>query len=142
MTHPSLSDPYFVLLLVWRGVISLFALHAVIEKPFDAMLMSLAVLGALVYIGELAYKGRLYLEQERQRKQLDQALRERRAEEARLRLEAAKAQSERKGFGLDDDIATEPAVVKPAVEPGRAMSAADFDLALMAPGRTQDTRHS
>lgn len=135
MKHLSFTDhPYFALLLVWRAVLALFALDAVFDKPFAAMLMSLGVLGVFLLAGELAYKAKLRFDQERLRRERDRELRERRAEEARLRLEAAQAQaaaSERKGFGLDDDHEAPPS---PALEtPDGALakqSAKDFALAL------------
>jgi len=134
MKHLSFTDhPYFAVLLVWRAILALCALHAVLEKSFDAMLMSMGLLGVLLMAGELAYKGKVRLDQERRRKVLDRELRERRAEEARLRLEAAQAAApakERKSFGLDDD---EVAPVVAAREGGGlgAMSAEDFDVALI-----------
>ncbi|WP_265946824.1 hypothetical protein [Dechloromonas sp. A34] len=135
MKHLSLTDhPYFALLLVWRAVLGLFALDAVFEKPFAAMLMSLGVLGVFLLAGELAYKAKLRFDQERLRQERDRELRERRAEEARLRLEAARAQqvaSARKGFGLDDDNEAPPL---PVIETSDGvlgtLSAKDFALAL------------
>lgn len=136
MKHLSLTDhPYFALLLVWRAVLGLFALDAVFEKPFAAMLMSLGVLGVFLLAGEFAYKAKLRLDQERLRQERDRELRERRAEEARLRLEAARAQqaaaSGRKGFGLDDDDEAPPS---PAIETPdgvlATLSAKEFTLAL------------
>lgn len=132
MKHLSLTDhPYFALLLVWRATLALFALDAVFEKPFAAMLMSLGVLGVFLLAGELAYRGKLRFDQERLRQERDRELRERRAEEARRRLEAAQAQSaasERKSFGLDDEAPS------PSTEtPDSALatqSAKDFALAL------------
>lgn len=132
MKHLSLTDhPYFALLLVWRAMLALFALNAVFEKPFAAMLMSLGVLGVFLLAGELAYRGKLRFDQERLRKERDRELRERRAEEARLRLEAARAQSaasERRGFGLDDE-APSPSAETPDSVPA-TQSAKDFALAL------------
>jgi len=136
MKHISLTDhPYFAVLLVWRAVLALLALNAVFEKPFGAMLMSLGVLGVFLLAGELAYKGKIRFDQERQRKERDRELRERRAEEAHRRLEAARAEQaaagKRKGFGLDDD---DQALPSPAVETPDgvlgASSAKEFALAL------------
>lgn len=140
MKHLSLSEhPSFALLLLWRAMLALFALYSVLEKPFGAMLMSLAILGFFVLAGELAYKYKVQLDNERRQKQLERELRERRAEEARLRLEAAQAkqseEKQRKSFGLDDDEEE----AKPSAEPRpggtQAMSAEDFDVALMDTGK-------
>lgn len=131
MKHLSFTDhPYFALLLVWRAVLALFALNAVFEKPFAAMLMSLGVLAVFLLAGELAYKAKLRFDQERLRQERDRELRERRAEEARLRLEAARAQaaSERKSFGLDDE-GPSPSVETPDGALA-TLSAKDFAVAL------------
>ncbi|HJV92705.1 MAG TPA: hypothetical protein VJ572_04465 [Azonexus sp.] len=132
MKHLSFTDhPYFALLLVWRAVLALFALDAVFDKPFGAMLMSLGVLGVFLLAGELAYKGKVRFDQERLRKERDRELRERRAEEARLRLEAAQAQSaasERKSFGLDDEVPSSS--VETSDSARAALSAKDFAVAL------------
>lgn len=140
MKHLSFTDhPYFALLLVWRAVLALFALYSVLEKPFGAMLMSLATLGFFALAGELAYKYKVQLDNDRRQRQLEREIRERRAEEARLRLEAAQAEpnaeKQRKSFGLDDDEDE----AKPSAEPRpggtQAMSAEDFDVALMDNGK-------
>lgn len=132
MKHLSLTDhPYFALLLVWRAVLALFALDAVFDKPFAAMLMSLGILTVFLLAGELAYQAKLRFDQERLRQERDHELRERRAEEARRRFEAAQAQaaaSERKSFGLDDEA---PAASLATADGARAtLSAKDFAVAL------------
>lgn len=122
---------YFLLLLAWRGVLAALALHAALEKPFEAMLSALAVIGTFALIGESAYRYRVHRNNERRRLQREQELRERRAEEVRLRQEAARQAQRRRGgsFGLDDEASEPPS---PVLQPTGAapLSPAEFDAAL------------
>jgi hypothetical protein len=131
MTFRNPADhPYFLLLLVWRAIVAALALHAVVDKPFEAMLMALVVLGLFALIGEFAYARKLHLDNERLRLQADREARERRAEEARQRFAATRAAPEenrRRGFGLDDEP---PAIPEPGVTELESLSAEAFDLAL------------
>lgn len=58
------------------------------------MLIALLVLGGLLFMGETAYKWLLAYEQHKIYAQKERELREKRAEEARLRLEAFKRAQE------------------------------------------------
>ena len=83
-------------------------------------------------MGEAAYRSKVYLEQERLRKERDRELREQRAEEARQRLEAfreAQRDADSKYMNLDLDE-----VDAADMHTGAAgkMSAKDFELASMA----------
>ncbi|PKO85414.1 MAG: hypothetical protein CVU18_20255 [Betaproteobacteria bacterium HGW-Betaproteobacteria-12] len=133
------GHPYFLLLLAWRGILAALALHAALEKPFEAMLMALAVIAGFVLIGEFVYAQKVHRDNERRRLQLEREMRERRAEEARLRYEAAKAAEKAKGggsFGLDDDEPT-AAVPEDSQAGIAALSAKDFDVALHGADITQ-----
>jgi hypothetical protein len=100
-THSS-----FAWLLAWRALLAGIALYSALEKPFWTMVTALAVLGFLLFLGEAAYKSKVYFEQERLRLEKERELREQRAREAELRREAMEQarQSTRRSFmSLDDD---------------------------------------
>lgn len=110
--------PYFPLLLLWRGILAALALHAVLDKPFEAMLVALVVIGCFALFGEFIYARKLAWDEERQRREREREARERRAEEARQRFEAAREAElakTKRSFGLDDD---EPSASAPAGVPG------------------------
>ena len=124
------DHPYFSLLLAWRGILALLALHAVVDKPFAAMLMALGVLGLFALIGEFVYARIVHRNNERLRQQADREARERRAEAARLRFAASRAaqgENSHKSFGLDDDP---PAIPEPGATELESLSVEEFDRAL------------
>jgi hypothetical protein len=128
------EHPYFPLLVVWRIVLLSLAVLSAIEEDFQAMLLSMSVLGVLLLAGELFYKGKVNAENERRRQAFELELKERRAEEARLRLEAAQAQqleNEQSGNPAPDGEAAEASA--PVVQGGfvGAMSAEQIDKELM-----------
>lgn len=82
------KDPYLPWLLGYRAILTGIALYSAISKPFEAMLTALLVLGVLLFIGEVVYKGMLAYEQRKLYALKEQELREKRAEEARQRFEA------------------------------------------------------
>lgn len=129
------EHPWFPFLLAWRAILAAIALYAVSEKPFGSMLVALGLVGLLLTVGEGAYKGRVYLDEERRRKELNRQMREQRADEARLRFETQKAAQQAAtnnymSLGLEDDPAEE---TEPEVDPGCSggMSSEDFDFALL-----------
>jgi hypothetical protein len=129
--HNPAEHPYFPLLLVWRGILVFLVLHAVVDKPFEAMLMALGVLGLFALSGEFVYAWKLRHDNERLRQQAEHEARERRAEEARLRFEASRAAQEKNGrkhFSLDDD--DPPAIPEPQATELETLSAGEFDRAL------------
>ena len=133
MKKTSMTDhPYFLLLLTWRGILAALALHAVLEKPFEAMLLALLVIAGFALVGEFVYARKVRWDEEQRRLQAEREMRERRAEEARLRYEAARAAKEAAraagggGFGLDADEAPVPAP-KAGTSAIAALSPADFD---------------
>ncbi|HEX6735016.1 MAG TPA: hypothetical protein VF096_09390 [Azonexus sp.] len=125
MTHRHPTDhPCFPLLLVWRAICGLLALHAVVDQPFEAMLMALGGLGALALAGEALYARKVAADQRRLREQAERELRQRRAEEARQRYEAAQEAQKNEGgrsFGLDE--AAGPATA-PMIHPAEAVELA------------------
>lgn len=130
------EHPYFPLLVVWRIVLLSLAVLSAIEEAFQAMLLSMGVLGTFLLAGEAFFKGKVSAENERLRQQLELELKERRAEEARLRLEAAQEQErmaseQAAASGLDiQEAETQGA---PVVQGGfvGAMSAEQIDKELM-----------
>lgn len=132
-THFSNAPPYFIWLLIWRALWACMALVVVIKRPVDVpLLVALSFLAGLLMMGEAAYRSKVYLEQERRRKERDRELREQRAEEARQRLEAfreAQRDADSKYMNLDLDE-----VDAADMHTGAAgkMSAKDFELASMA----------
>lgn len=95
MATPSYEEhPYFWCLLIWRALLALIAIYTVEAKPFATMLLTLLVLSLLFLVGEGVYKGAIYFEEENRRAQKDRELREKRAEEARLRAAALKEAQE------------------------------------------------
>lgn len=132
-THFSNAPPYFIWLLIWRALWACMALVVVVKRPVDVpLLVALSFLAGLLMMGEAAYRSKVYLEQERLRKERDRELREQRAEEARQRLEAfreAQRDADSKYMNLDLDE-----VDAADMHTGAAgkMSAKDFELASMA----------
>ncbi|WP_157651270.1 hypothetical protein [Dechloromonas denitrificans] len=129
------APPYFVWLLIWRALWACMALVVVVKRPVDVpLLVALSFLAGLLMMGEAAYRSKVYLEQERLRKERDRELREQRAEEARQRLEAfreAQRDADSKYMNLDLDEIDEPAADM-RTEAAGGMSAKDFELATMA----------
>lgn len=129
------EHPYFPLLVVWRIVLLSLAIFSAMEEAFQAMLLSMGVLGFLLLIGELLYKSKVNAENERIRMALELELKERRAEEARLRLEAAQAlQAEKEKIAslcLEGNEAESKAEAVAREGSVAAMSAEQIDLALM-----------
>jgi len=136
--HDPASHPYFLLLLVWRGLLAALALHAVVDKPFEAMLLAVAVIGCFALFGEFVYARKVAWDAERRRLARERELREQRAEEARQRFAAAQeaAAKARRGFGLDDD---EPAVSEPV--PASADTAVS-PFAAMPEARAQERKRA
>jgi len=146
------APPYFVWLLIWRALWACMALVVVIRRPVDVpLLVALGFLAVLLMTGEAAYRSKVYLEQERLRKERDRELREQRAEEARLRLEAfreAQRDADSKYMNLDLDEVDAPAADLHTGAAG-GMSAKDFELATMtrehgaaAPSRDSSSSHA
>lgn len=95
MADSSIEDhSYFWWLLGWRALLALVAIYTVLAKPFPAILITFAVLTVLFLTGEGIYKSVVFYEQERLRAEKDRELRERRAEDARLRFAALKQAQE------------------------------------------------
>lgn len=92
-------------LLGYRALLALLALYSIIEKPIKSAVPALVVLGVLVLIGEGIYKNILAYEERRLALQKELELREQRAEEARLRMEAFKRAQEEaaEAFEVFDD---------------------------------------
>lgn len=127
------DHPYFPLLTVWRAGLALLAAYAVMGEVFDIMLMEMGGIVGLALAGEFVYKGKVSLDNERHRQQLNQELQERRAEESRLRQEAASAQPvamEQGAAASLDDAGTKQHVEAPGGSVG-AMSAEQIETALM-----------
>jgi hypothetical protein len=145
MNHPGFKDSGFAWLLAWRAILAAIALYTALEKPFWTMLTSLVVLGARLSIGEGVFKSKMHFEQKRLREQKERELRERRAEEARLRREAMEATqgTKRRLMSLDlDDDEPSPGTATGPTGATAAMSASDFDTALLHGDfeRTQERR--
>ena len=85
---------YLFWLIGYRALLVGLALIYVVTKPFETMLFALAVLTPFWLAGEAAYKGKTAIDEQRLRAWHEQQLREQRAEEARLRLEAKKRAQE------------------------------------------------
>lgn len=140
------APPYFVWLLIWRALWACMALLVVIRRPVDVpLLVALGFLAVLLMTGEAAYRSKVYLEQERRRKERDRELREQRAEEARQRLEAfreAQRDADSKYMNLDLDEVDASAANTQTAEAGK-ISAKDFELASMARDRgAASSRHA
>lgn len=98
-------------LLGYRSLLTLFALYSIIEKPVRMALPAIFVLGALLLVGESVYKILVAHQQRMLELQKERELRELRAEEARLRMEAfkrAQAESAKEFEVFDRDKQAEP----------------------------------
>lgn len=78
----------------YRAMLAGIGLYTVVAKPFETVVVVLCVLGFLLLIGEGFYKSKVAFDRERLRAQKERELREAKAEEARLRLEALRKERE------------------------------------------------
>lgn len=130
-----LNRKTFGLLLIWRSLIALAALHSVLEKPIEQIILGLVGLWLLLMVGEASYRYSVNCEQQREQQRREREWREQRAEEARLRFaaEQAKAEAEKNSprvMSLDyDEMPEQP--LKTAPEGIQRMSAHEFELALL-----------
>ena len=113
---------YLFWLIGYRALLVGLALIYVVSKPFETMLFALAVLTPFWLAGEAAYKGKTAFDEQRLRAWHEQQLREQRAEEARLRLEAkkrAQEESARKFMVFENEDESAPVITdgQPETEP-------------------------
>ena len=147
---PISSPPHssFAWLLAWRALLAGIALYTALEKPFWTMVSTLVVLGFLLFLGEAAYKSKVYFEQERLRKLKDMELREQRAKEAELRRAAmieARQASRRSFMDLDDDEPSDSNAGQTKTPTSNGISPQDFDSTQLqkdAPDRAHGHRMS
>lgn len=105
MADPSFDEsPYFLWLVGWRASIALSALYTVLEKPLSTSLLTLIGLVVLLTLGEAGYRQKISYEKAKLRRQKEKELREKLAEEARLRYEQTRQQKRKSSLmSLDDD---------------------------------------
>lgn len=110
---------YLFWLIGYRALLAGLALLYAATKPFETMLLALSILAVLMLAGEAAYKGKTAFDEQRLRAWREQKLREQRAEEARLRIEAKKRaqdESARKFMVFENEAGLAGAESLPAVE--------------------------
>ncbi len=118
---------YLLWLIGYRALLAGLALIYVLTKPFETMLLALAVLTPFLLAGEAIYKGKTAFDEQRLRAWREQQLREQRAEEARLRLEAKKRaqdESARKFMVFENEAESQPETEQKVLEEAPAPSPA------------------
>jgi len=120
----------FLWLMGYRAMLAGIGIYTVVAKPFEMVVVVLCVLGFLLLIGEGFYKSKVAFDQERLRAQKERELREAKAEEARLRLEALRKEREESAskYLVSEDEAQSGATIESVQAKKDAGSSAEGSL--------------